>query len=238
MLLCVNMSNLNNKKIMKNNIAEKVFDAFTDGFQENIEDLIPIFYTTDNKKETEEIVELVLDKVGELYGTRVYKKPHKTIQLVVENDYNSGFSFDLYKEDLLNCAEDLDIIVKHKNNDYNHVLKDHDNVVTMDYKYKKTIECRGYSQSEWDTYTIYYKEWNDQTQLLADLLKNIFTHKNDYIVYVNEIIDHEHTKIVDKFCFSIIDTEFPDHDRIREEIEEYSLDNDIKFNNIVYNLNN
>ncbi|QDP64911.1 MAG: hypothetical protein Unbinned1473contig1002_1, partial [Prokaryotic dsDNA virus sp.] len=31
------MSNLNNKKIMKNNIAEQVFDAFTDTFQENIE---------------------------------------------------------------------------------------------------------------------------------------------------------------------------------------------------------
>ena len=74
MLLCVNMSNLNNKKIMKNNIAEQVFDAFTDAFQENIEDLIPIFYFTDNKKEKEEIVELVLDKIGKLYGNRVYNK--------------------------------------------------------------------------------------------------------------------------------------------------------------------
>ena len=74
MLLCVNMSNLNNKKIMKNNIAEQVFDAFTDAFQENIEDLIPIFYSTDNKKEKEEIVELVLDKIGKLYGNRVYNK--------------------------------------------------------------------------------------------------------------------------------------------------------------------
>ena len=235
MLLSKNMSNLNYKKMDKQKIAQKVFDVFTDDFQINIEEILYSYYNGDDK---DEIVELVLDKVGKLYGSRVYKKPHKTIELVVEEDYNSGFAFDLYKEDVLNCAEDLDIIVKNKNTQYSHILKDHDKVVSMDYKYKKNIECIGYSQGEWDTYTIYYKEWNDQTQLLADLLKNIFTHKNDYSVYVNEIIDHEHSKLVDRFGFSITDQEFPDHDRIRKEIEQYSLDFSLKFNKIVYNLNN
>ena len=91
--------------------------------------------------------------------TREYLENHtttksKTIKLEVNHDYDFGLSNDIYKEHLLNCAEDLDIIVKNKNSRMINVLKDWDQVVSMDYKYKKTIECTGYSQSEWDTYTI------------------------------------------------------------------------------------
>ena len=181
----------------------------------------------------QQINDLVIDIVE-----KINLKPHKTIQLVVSDDYNSGLSYAIYKEDLEICAEDLDIIVKNQNYKNNNVLKDYDRSVSMDYKYKKTIECTGYSQGDWDTYTIYYKVWNDQTQLLAELLSQLYTHKHDYLVEVNEILDHDHSKKIEFFGITINDVEFPDNERIREEIVEYCLDHDIKFNNIVYNVNN
>ena len=83
------MSNLKNKKMDKEKIAEKVFDQFTDDFQINIETILHSYYKGDDK---DQIVELVLNKVGKLYGSR----PHKTIELIVSNDYNSDFSWILY----------------------------------------------------------------------------------------------------------------------------------------------
>lgn len=59
----------------KKQIAKKVFNVFTDDFQNNIEEILYSYYNGNDQNEKEEIVELVLDKVGELYGTKVYKKP-------------------------------------------------------------------------------------------------------------------------------------------------------------------
>lgn len=174
--------------------------------------------------------------------TDEYLKNHtttksKTIKLEVNHDYDSGFAYELYKEDLLNCAEDLDIIVKNENWRIANVLKDWDQVVSMDYKYKKAIICKGYSQGDWDTYTIYYKEWNEQTQLLADLLERLFTHKNDYYVNVIEYLITGHRKIIHGFGFSITDIEFPEHKDINEQIDECLYNEGIKYDEIVYNLN-
>ena len=162
----------------------------------------------------------------------------KTIKIEVNHNYDCGFAFEIYKEDLLSCARDLDIIVKNKNSrNFANILKDWDQVVSMDYKYKKTIGCTGYSQSDWDTYTIYYKEWNEQTQLLADLLERLFTHKNDYSVNVMEYLSTGHSKMIHCFVLSITDIEFPEHEDIKEEIDECLYDEGIKYDEIVYNLN-
>ena len=153
----------------------------------------------------------------------------KTI-IKVNPDYNSSLAWELYKEFLQTISEDQDIHVTNKNSNYLNVLPtdgDED-----DYINTITIECTGYVQSEWDTYTIYYNELTDDIKLLAEELKKIFTHKHEYYLQQIEELESGHSKVIDTYGLVISNVEFPDKEDIEKEIkEQYNL----KYDELIIN---
>jgi hypothetical protein len=138
--------------------------------------------------------------------------------LNVKNDYDSGNSFEFYKEDLLNLFNELDVYVENTNTDFYSVFKNKNNKDS--YKNKITVECKGYSQSDWDRYVIYYNAINDNIKLLAKELKKLFTHKNDYVIKEIEMLNSGHSKIIEHHYFSIMNVEFPEKEDIENAIQD------------------
>ena len=160
----------------------------------------------------------------------------KTI-IKVKPDYDSSLAWELYKEFLQTISEDQDIHVTNKNSDFLNVLpieitgKGY-RADKPDYKNQLTIECRGYSQGDWDTYTIYYNELTDDIKLLAEELKKIFTHKNEYYLQEIEELESGHSKVIDTYGLVISNVEFPDKEDIEKEIkEQYNL----KYDELIIN---
>ena len=153
----------------------------------------------------------------------------KTI-IKVNPDYNSSLAWELYKEFLQTISEDQDIHVTNKNSNYLNVLPtdgDED-----DYINTITIECTGYVQSEWDTYTIWYNKLTDDIKLLAEELKKVFIHKSEYYLQEIEELDSGHSKVIDTYGLIISDVEFPDEEDIEKEIkEQYNL----KYDELIIN---
>jgi hypothetical protein len=101
------------------------------------------------------------------------------------------------------------------------------------------VSCKGYSQSDWDDYKIYFDYSNgeeefDRVMDIASELKKLYTHKNDYFVQQIEVLDSGHEKTLESLSFSIMNIEFPDESDIIYYIDD---DLDIEYDTIEFNLN-
>ena len=119
----------------------------------------------------------------------------KKIKLVVKNDYDSDCSWMLYVEDLHYLLEGLDVRVENSNTrNTNIVEKVNSYKKGVEYKNYIDVSCKGYSQSDWDDYKIYFDYSNgeeefDRVMDIASELKKLYTHKNDYFVQRNRQAD-------------------------------------------------
>lgn len=163
----------------------------------------------------------------------------RTIKLKVENDYNNNFSHEIYKDNLIILLDGLDVVVENDNNKFTNILEElNNNKDWEDYKYHSSVGCVGYSQGDWDCYTIHhnYKDHSEEKKIILEALKELiklFTHKNDYIVEQVEFLESGHSKVIDVFSISITDVEFPEN----KDIKYYIDMNDIQYDQIEYNNN-
>jgi hypothetical protein len=92
-----------------------------------------------------------------------------------------------------------------------------------DYKNTTVVEAIGYSQGDWQSYTIHHNLEQDDKRLewLIDELKKSFTHMNDYIVekFEREEINGKNfdAEPHDYTTFCIRHTEFPDKEDVLKE---------------------
>ena len=155
----------------------------------------------------------------------------------ISKDYNSDFCYQRKIEDINYLVNELDIFCESRNSDYTNIIEEEKTYKHQHYyKNKIIINAKGYSQSDWQDYTLYYNDSELNTSQkklyfsrLVKHLKETFTHQNDYIV-----TKHEQTEIDGKifnsepfdytnFCIDYI--EFPNNeDIIKEYIEIYGED--------------
>ena len=164
----------------------------------------------------------------------------KTI-IKITNDYNLDLSYQSKVDDINMIVNEINVLCKTKNNSYINLIEQEKIYASEqeDYKNKIVIEAKGYSQGEWQTYTLYYNEKEIKTPqhkiYLSDLIQHLersFTHNNDYSVekYEQTEIDGQmfNSESHDYTSFSIVHTEFPDDNDIIEEYKSiYGVDYDI-----------
>ena len=163
----------------------------------------------------------------------------KTI-IKITKDYNSDLAYQSKVDDINMIVNEINVLCETKNNSYINLIEQEQRYSSEkeDYKNKIIIEAKGYSQSEWQTYTLYYNEKELKTpqnrMYFSDLIQNLersFTHENDYSVEkyeqteINGVLfnsePHDYTS------FSIVHTEFPeDNDIIKEYKSIYGIDYD------------
>ena len=161
----------------------------------------------------------------------------KKIKLEVKNDYDSDCSWMLYVEDLHYLLEGLDVRVENSNSRNSNILEKVNSYKKgVEYKNYIDVSCKGYSQSDWDDYKIYFdysngEEEDSRVEDVAKELQKLYTHKNDYCVQQVEVLDSGHTKPLLSFQFSILDIEFPNNSDIKYRIDEEMIEYDeIEFN--------
>ena len=163
----------------------------------------------------------------------------KKIKLEVKNDYDSGYSWELYKDNLENLLDGLDVRVENSNSRNSNILEKVNSYRKgVEYKNYIDVSCKGYSQGDWDDYKIYFDYSNDEfieefsrVEDVAKELQKLYTHKNDYWVQQIEVLDSGHTKPLLSFQFSILDIEFPNNSDIKYRIDEEMIEYDeIEFN--------
>ena len=154
----------------------------------------------------------------------------KTIELRVSNDYDSGFAYEMYREQLMELSKDLDISVYNTNRGMSNILPNK-KIDTDGYVQSIIVKCQGYSQSEWDEYIIHYNVMTADLSMLIEDLEKLFTHKNDYIVREVEILDSGHELGLDTHVININHIEFPTKCDITREINNQCIEFDkLKFN--------
>tara|TARA_B110000211_G_C13857490_1_gene454980 strand:+ start:214 stop:729 length:516 start_codon:yes stop_codon:yes gene_type:complete len=161
----------------------------------------------------------------------------KTI-IEISTDHNSDFCYQRKIEDINYLVNELNVFCESRNSGYTNIIEEEKtyNSEKQDYKNKIIISAKGYSQSDWQDYTLYYNENELSTpqkrmyfSRLVKHLEETFTHQNDYIV-----TKYEQTEIGGKifnsepfdytnFCIDCI--EFPNNeDIIKEYIDIYGED--------------
>lgn len=157
--------------------------------------------------------------------------------LKIENDYFSNMSEFYFNESIQFYLSEINVFCEISNTSFiNPVEKNQKTTQNKkDFDSKITIEAKGYCQSEWQTYTLYYHKSDSKKQAFKDLifeLKKSFTHKNDYVA-----TKYEYTKIngsifineetQDTIGFSINHIEFPTKEEIKNNyIDLYGKDFD------------
>ena len=156
----------------------------------------------------------------------------KTIIKITEDNF-SELSKINKKEDINYLVNELNVFCELKNNDYTNVVEEEKRYLSdkEDYKNSIPISAKGYCQSEWQEYILYYNEKELNTpQLrmyfssLVEHLERTFTHFNDYFVEKFEQTEIKGKKFNaephDNTTFCISHTEFPDKDDILKEYNE------------------
>ena len=150
----------------------------------------------------------------------------KKIFLKIEADYFSGNAHEYYMEGIDELVNEINIFCVVKNNRYNNVVEDLKRYSSEieDFTKNVVVSAKGYSQGDWQDYTIYYNDYCSSLDNLTKILKKTFTHQNDYIVKKYEVITvdgEEYTSdVIDSTIFSITDIEFPE---TKDIIAEYSF---------------
>ena len=157
-------------------------------------------------------------------------------------DHNSTASYDAFKADINCLANELNIFCEIKNNDFINIIEEQKRYVTEKDEYTDSIviDATGYSQSDWQTYTIHYNKKEIEGEIkkayfyaLIKELKRSFTHFNDYFCEKFEYIETKKGKlaVVNEpydFVTICVDTvEFPTKENIETEyLEIYGKDFD------------
>tara|TARA_R110002074_G_scaffold1973_2_gene11869 strand:+ start:684 stop:1184 length:501 start_codon:yes stop_codon:yes gene_type:complete len=163
------------------------------------------------------------------------------IKLEVKNDYDSNYSWELYKDNLEDLLDGLDVRVENSNTRNTNILEKVNSYRKgVEYKNYIDVSCKGYSQGDWDDYKIYFDYSNDEfieefsrVEDVAKELEKLYTHKNDYWVQQIEVLDSGHEKTLECLSFSILDIEFPENSDIKYRIDEEM----IKYDEIEFNQN-
>ena len=163
----------------------------------------------------------------------------KTI-IKISKDYYSDLAYQSKVDDINTIVNEIDVLCEIKNDKFINLIEQEQRYSSEkeDYTNKIIIEAKGYSQSDWQTYSLYYNEKELKTpqhrMYLRDLIQHLersFTHNNDYFVEkyeqtkINGVVfnaePHDHTS------FSIAHTEFPENNDIIEEYRSiYGADYD------------
>jgi len=162
----------------------------------------------------------------------------KKTKLVVWNDYDSDCSWELYKDNLHDLLDGLDVRVENKNDRNVNVLeKVNSHIKASEYKHYLNVYCQGYSQGDWDEYKIYFDydegfvEERSRIEDVIEELRKLYTHKNDYRVEQIEVLDSGHKKTLNNFFFPILNVEFPNNSDIKYLIDEEMIEYDeIEYN--------
>lgn len=149
----------------------------------------------------------------------------KTVVTITHSEYNNE-AYEIWSEAVSYYLQELNIHVERKNLRY--TLPHYTNM-TLNQPYKSIeLGATGYSQSDWQSYIIYYEigeEKKPEFKWLIEELRKTFTHKNQYVVSVTQ-----ETKIDGKLFKSetleidsivINDIEFPDGDDVRNAYENH-----------------
>ena len=167
-------------------------------------------------------------------------------KITIENDYNSTLSYELSKGNIKYLLTKLDLYCEIINNSFINIVEELQTTNSYncksDYIDKLIVNATGYSQGDCQEYTLYYnkKETNkDYLKQLVGLLEKSFTHQNDYIAYVSELIEIDNkfysSENTDCFGFCVNDIEFPEKENVIKEFkDQFGVEYDI----IECNINN
>lgn len=154
----------------------------------------------------------------------------------ITNDYNSNEAYEDFINSVSSLLEEAPKVFCEVSNDQfqNNVerLKNYHSDPS-EFRNKTTFTAKGYSQGDWQTFTLYHncKEDNQYFSALVEELKKSFTHMNDYFVekFERAEIDGKtfDAEPYDYTGFSIRHIEFPESEDVKEAyIECYGGDFD------------
>ena len=83
-----------------------------------------------------------------------------------------------------------------------------------------SLDAKGYVQSEWESYWVYYKCTDEEVNPLIEHLKKTFTHRNDYLLENVEELITGHSKVVNRCVINVDYPEFPELQDIVKVIED------------------
>jgi hypothetical protein len=161
--------------------------------------------------------------------------------LKISKDNFSNLSYDMFIEDVNYLVNELNVHCEVKNNNYINIVEQQKRYSSNSDEYNKhvVIEARGYSQSDWQTYVLYYNEDELNTPMhksyfesLVKQLKRSFTHFNEYYCEKFEYIESNGKQYIENESFDstvfCIDTiEFPSEEDVKQEyIGIYGIDYD------------
>ena len=163
----------------------------------------------------------------------------KTI-LRITNDIYSTLSYDMFIEDITYLVNELNLFCKIANNSMVNNVEDKKLYLSSESEYtdKLIVEAKGYSQGDWQEFTLYYNEADLKDkqkkayfESLVTQLERSFTHFNDYSceLFEREEIDG---KVFDAdphdwTTFCIDDIEFPDEEDVKQRHNEiYGVNHD------------
>tara|TARA_R110000772_G_scaffold268686_3_gene397520 strand:+ start:5521 stop:6036 length:516 start_codon:yes stop_codon:yes gene_type:complete len=165
----------------------------------------------------------------------------------ITRDYDSNLSDHLYNEDLNCLVNELNVFCEVGNNDFFNIVEKEKNYQSerSEYKNKISIKAIGYSQSEWQKFTLYYNESELKTpkqrmyfSSLVQSLERLFTYRSDYLAELYQQTEINGKKfnsdIQETYCFCVNDVEFPTDANI---IENYISSNGNDFDSYTIEKN-
>lgn len=163
----------------------------------------------------------------------------KTI-IKITNDYMSTLSYDTWREDIQYLIdEELNVRVTTSNSRFINPCKSTEYNDTQ-FDTAITVTAKGYSQGDWQDYTIDYNKNEVDKKYLDQLVKALersFTHQNDYQVEKFEQTEINGKKFNaephDFTSFCVTDVEFPDEEDVLNAYQEiYGKD----YNKVIINI--
>lgn len=140
-------------------------------------------------------------------------------------DYNSDICYDMFCDEVKMILEESKgkLFCEVSNNKFENIVQKYNPNKNKDGLNNKTkVTANGYSQEEWQEYTIYYSDdfsLKDLEQLCNELKKS-FTHFNDFTCHDYEEIEVDGNKfrseILDVGSLQIRHIEFPDRSEVIE----------------------
>tara|TARA_R110000796_G_scaffold192082_1_gene308813 strand:- start:96 stop:575 length:480 start_codon:yes stop_codon:yes gene_type:complete len=143
----------------------------------------------------------------------------------ITRDYDSQMSVERWREDLNNELEQLDVNVWTKDKHWffmEQLLKNQDTLPDQ-FSNSITAESIGYVQGEYAKFQIYYNGEVEKVENLKKILEKTYTHKNDYLIEIIEMLSSGHSRVIDRCVISVDDVEFPELQDIVKVIDEIGI---------------
>ena len=145
----------------------------------------------------------------------------------ISRDYHSQLSDDIWNEDLNEYIQSLDVFIETNNRQFSidTIRNQRKTIDEFDITNEGDAQCisldaKGYVQSEWESYWVYYKCTDEEVNPLIEHLKKTFTHRNDYLLENVEELITGHSKVVNRCVINVDYPEFPELQDIVKVIED------------------